>query len=191
MRIKFRDDREENPQSEEFHFPGGLREFVDHMSEGKDLVNKDVIYLREDREVTRDGKVEVYQVESAIQYNTSYSEIVYSFANTIRTIEGGTHLSGFRTALTSTMNHYARQENLLKEGKQLSGEDFREGLVAVISIRLPDPKFESQTKIKLSNRDAQTVVQQVVGETLKTYFEENPSDGQVDHQEGGRSGRRA
>ena len=174
--IHFRDDRVEPSIVHEFHFPGGLKEFVEHLSEGKDLVHKEPIYFKEDRVIERPGtKPEVYQVEVALQYTTAYSEMVYSFANTIRTIEGGTHLAGFRAALTSTLNNYARQENLLKDGRQLSGEDFREGLVAVISVRLPDPKFESQTKIKLSNRDAQTIVQQVVGEGLKTYFEEHPS----------------
>ncbi len=173
-RITLRDDREDGSEPQVFHYPEGVRDFVRYLSQGKDCVHEDVIYFAAEHTVeNRGSKPEVYQVEVGLQYSTSYSEVVYSFANTIKTIEGGTHLSGFKTALTSAFNNYARQEKLLKDDKTLSGEDFREGLAAVISVRLPDPKFESQTKIKLANRDAQTVVQSVVYEQLKTFLEEN------------------
>ncbi|HYC76613.1 MAG TPA: toprim domain-containing protein, partial [Planctomycetota bacterium] len=172
--IEFSDDRGESPEVHKFHFPDGLRAFVRYLNEGKDVVHPDPVYVKTVKTVERDGKQLPYEVEVALQYNTSYNEEIYSFANTIRTSEGGTHLSGFRTALTTALNNYGRQENLLKE-EALSGEDCREGLVAVVSLRLPDPRFESQTKIKLANRDAQTVVQSAVYDALSAYFEENPA----------------
>ena len=174
-KITVRDDREEDAEPIVFHFENGVKDFVRYLNQGKNEIHEDVIYFNTEQTIRNaDGKEEVYQVEAGLQYNDSYSEIVYSFANTIKTIEGGTHLSGFKTALTSAFNQYAKQERLLKEEKTLSGDDFREGLAAVISVRLPDPKFESQTKIKLANRDAQTVVQSVVYDQLKTFLEENP-----------------
>jgi DNA gyrase subunit B len=174
--ITMKDERAAEVVVQTFHYADGVREFVRSLNKGKELVHPEPIYFRVEHKVEGEGrKPEIYEVEVGIQYNTSYSDIVYSFANTIKTIEGGTHLSGFKTALTSALNNYARQENLLKDGTQLTGDDFREGLVAVVSLRLPDPKFESQTKIKLANRDAQTVVQQVVYERLRTHFEENPA----------------
>ena len=175
LKATFKDDRVADSEAETFHYPGGVKEFVIQLNEGKQIVNPEPVYFRTTEMVEHDGQApEQYEVEVALQYNTSYSEVVYSFANTIKTIEGGTHLSGFRTALTSAFNQYAKNTNLLKDGRQLSGEDFREGLVAVVSLRLPNPKFESQTKIKLSNRDAQTTVQKVVYESLQTFLEENP-----------------
>ena len=179
VHISFRDDRNGGTDEVDFHYPDGLREFVRDLSEGKENLLSEVIYQKASRDVERDGRIETYEVEIALQYNTSYSEVLYSFANTIKTIQGGTHLSGFKTALTSALNNYARQEKLLRDDRQLSGDDFREGLVGVISIRLPNPKFESQTKIKLANRDAQTIVHQVVYDGLKTYLEEHPADGKT------------
>ena len=173
-RITLRDDRVENAETLTFSYSDGVRDFVRHLNQGKDLVHEDVIYFNAEHTVhPSGGRPEVYQVEVGLQYSTSYSEIVYSFANTIKTVEGGTHLSGFKTALTSALNNYAKQEKLLRDEKTLSGDDFREGLAAVVSVRLPDPKFESQTKIKLANRDAQTVVQSVAYERIKTFLEEN------------------
>jgi DNA gyrase subunit B len=175
VRIEFTDDRGERPETHEFHFPEGLKAFVRYLNEGKELVHPEPICVRTTKIVEREGQKPMpYEVELALQYNNSYSEEVYSFANTIRTVEGGTHLSGFRTALTTALNNYGKQEKLFKDDEQLSGEDCREGLVAVVSLRLPDPRFESQTKIKLANRDAQTVVQQASYDALWTYFEENP-----------------
>ena len=174
--ITFRDDRAETPETLSFHYTEGVKDFVRNLNKGKEVVHEEVIYFSVEHPIEREhGKVETYQVEVGLQYNNSYSEVVLSFANTIKTIEGGTHLSGFKTALTSALNNYAKQENFLKDGKQLSGDDFREGLAAVISVRLPEPKFESQTKIKLSNRDAQTAVHQITYEQLRTYLEENPT----------------
>jgi DNA gyrase subunit B len=174
--IEFKDERPGGGPSQSFHFPEGLKAYVHYLSEGKEPVHAQVIYVRTEREVEREGqKPVVYDVEIALQYNSSYNDRILTFANTIKTSEGGTHLSGFRTALTTALNNYAKKEGLLKEGNVLSGDDCREGLVAVISLRLPDPRFESQTKIKLANREAQTIVQQVAYDSLSTYFEENPS----------------
>jgi DNA gyrase subunit B len=174
--IEFQDERSGATPPQSFHFPDGLKAYVRYLSEGKEPVHPEVIQVRTEREVEREGlKPVTYDVELALQYNTSYNDRVLSFANTIKTSEGGTHLSGFRTALTTALNNYAKKENLLKDGNVLSGEDCREGLVAVVSLRLPDPRFESQTKIKLANREAQTVVQQVAYDSLSTYFEENPA----------------
>jgi DNA gyrase subunit B len=176
VNIVFHDDRPGGGPPQTFHFPEGLKAYVHYLSEGKEPVHPEIIHVRVEREVEREGmKPTTYDVEIALQYNTSYSDRILTFANTIKTSEGGTHLSGFRTALTTALNNYAKKENLLKDGTVLSGEDVREGLVAVISLRLPDPRFESQTKIKLANREAQTVVQQVTYDSLSTYCEENPA----------------
>jgi DNA gyrase subunit B len=178
-KITLRDDRVQNAEAHAFYYPDGVKDFVRFLNTGKDLVHEDVIYFKSETVVKPTaedsrGREETYQVEIGLQYSTSYAEIVYSFANTIKTIEGGSHLSGFKAALTSALNNYAKQQNLLKDDRTLSGDDFREGLAAVVSLRLPFPKFESQTKIKLSNRDAQAVVQQVVYEQLRIFLEENP-----------------
>ncbi len=162
--ITYRDERRETEET--FHFAEGIRDFIRHLNRNKDLIHPDVIYL----DATKDN----VQVEVALQYSTKYDELVYSFANTIHTREGGTHLSGFRTALTRCFNAYARHEKLLKDDRPLSGDDVREGLAAVVAVRLPDPRFESQTKVKLSNRDVQGIVEAVVGEKLSVYLEENP-----------------
>ena len=176
VKIEFHDERHETPERTDFHFPEGLRAFVRYLNEGKDLVHAEPIYVRTVKVIERDGQKPMpYEVECALQYNNSYSEEVYSFANTIRTSEGGTHLSGFRTALTTAINNYGKQEKLFKDDEPLSGEDCREGLTAVVSLRLPDPRFESQTKIKLANRDAQAVVHSAAYDALWTYFEENPA----------------
>lgn len=174
-RIFFLDERAEEPETVELFFPDGIKDFVRDLNTGKEVVHDEVIHFQAEQEVPREGgKTDVYQVEVGLQYNTKYTELVYSFANTIKTAEGGTHLTGFRAALTKALNTYGAEEKIIKDGKPLSGEDFREGLAAVVSVRLPDPKFESQTKIKLANRDAQTIVQQVVYEGLRTYLEEHP-----------------
>jgi len=174
--IEFKDARQGEADPTVFQFPDGLKSFVKHLSEGKEMVQPEPIYFRADRIIEREGsKPLVYDVEVSLAYNTSYSTIELSFANTIKTIEGGTHLSGFRTALTSALNNYGKKSGVFKEGEQLTGEDCREGLVAAVSLRLPDPRFESQTKIKLSNKDAQTTVQQVTYDHLTRWLEENPS----------------
>jgi DNA gyrase subunit B len=164
VKIVFTDER--SGKTDTFQFAEGIIAFVRHLNENKDLVHDDVIYLN--------AKKDLVVVEIALQYSTQYNELVYSFANTINTHMGGTHMSGFRTALTRTFNNYGKQCGLLKD-KPLSGEDFREGLACVISVRLPDPKFESQTKVKLANRDIQGIVDSLVGEKLGQYLEENPN----------------
>ncbi len=175
VNLEFRDDRPNGGAAQTFHFPDGLLAYVKYLSEGKEAVHPDIVYVKTERTVEREGaKPTNYIVEVALQYNTSYTEHVYSFANTIKTSEGGTHLTGFKNALTSALNNYGKKENILKEGNLLSGDDCREGLVAVISLRLPDPRFESQTKIKLANREAQTIVHQITYDSLTSYFEENP-----------------
>jgi DNA gyrase subunit B len=162
-------------KGEEFVFPEGLVEFVKDLTTGKTPLHKDVIYFRRRMSSAEDPE-KVYEVEIALQYNDGYNESVFSFVNNINTIEGGTHLVGFRTALTRALNNWARQEKVLKEKDPVpGGEDFREGLAAVISVKVPDPQFESQTKIKLGNREVQSIVETVVGDGIRTHFEENPN----------------
>ncbi len=160
--------KDENTDKEhEFHYVGGISSFVEHLNENKGVVNKKPIYFMKEKE----GII----VEIALQYNDGYSENVFAFANNISNIEGGTHVSGFRSALTRTANDYARSHGLLKEAEaSLSGEDVREGLTSVISVKLPDPQFEGQTKTKLANSEVRGIVESVVNEGLGTYLEENP-----------------
>ncbi len=150
-----------------FQYPEGIKSFIDLINENKNAIHPDVIYFRAEKDLV--------EVEVAMQYSDSYSGVVYSFANTINTREGGSHLSGFKTALTRCMNIYGKSSGMIKDGRPLSGDDFREGLAAVVSVRLPDPKFESQTKIKLANREIQGVVETLVNEQLSQYLEENPT----------------
>ncbi|MHC4077937.1 MAG: DNA gyrase subunit B, partial [Planctomycetota bacterium] len=162
-------------QSEEFCFPGGLREFVAHLNRAKEKIHDEIIYLRKEVPGPEDPD-RTYEVELAIQYNDGYNENVSAFVNNINTTEGGTHLAGFRAALTRSLNNYARGKNLVRAKENPpSGDDFREGLTAVLSVKVPDPQFESQTKIKLGNREVQGIVETIVGEGLRTYFEENPA----------------
>jgi len=165
LRISVMDERTD--RSEEFHFEGGLEAFVEYLSRDKNVIHRDVIYLQK--------RYQAYFVEIALQYNDGYSETVLSFANNINTHEGGTHVSGFRAALTRTLNQHGRTSGALKDGIQLSGEDYREGLTAVVSIKLPEPQFEGQTKTKLGNREAQSVVEQLTNHLLGTYCEEHPA----------------
>ncbi|WP_354699750.1 DNA gyrase subunit B [Paraconexibacter sp. AEG42_29] len=169
LRITLTDERGEGKRVE-FHAEGGIRDFVSHLNEGKELVGKKVIYFEGDSE--KDGYAEV-----AMQWNGSYQESVFSFANNINTHEGGSHMSGFRSALTRTMNAYAREKNLLKEKEvNLTGEDYREGLTAVISVKLADPQFEGQTKTKLGNPGMEGFVASVVNAKLAEFLEENPQE---------------
>ena len=168
LRIVLRDERA-GGKTEEFHYEGGIRDFVAHVNETKDAVHKHVIYF--------EGESDDGQVEVAMQWNSSYVESVFSFANNINTTEGGTHLSGFRAALTSTLNRYARDQGLLKEKEDsLEGEDVREGLAAVISVKLRNPQFEGQTKTKLGNPPVESLVKTTVNQKLARFLEENPSD---------------
>ncbi|MFA5293755.1 MAG: DNA topoisomerase (ATP-hydrolyzing) subunit B [Phycisphaerae bacterium] len=167
VKITFQDDR--NNKKETYHFADGLKEFVKHLNEGKESLHSDVIYF------SKEDPQAKMTCEVAMQYNTSYMENTLAFANNIRNIDGGTHLSGFRTALTRTMNAYARKANLLKNGQAPGGEDIREGLTAVISVKVPDPHFEAQTKVRLSNPEVGTFVETTVNEQLGNYLEENPA----------------
>ncbi len=155
-------------REEVFQYEGGIREFVQHLNRNKSPMHPDVIYFEREK----DGVT----VEIAMQYSDAFNETIFSFANNINTIEGGTHLSGYRSALTRTVNQYAKNNKLIKDEKQaMGGDDIREGLTAVISIKIPDPQFEGQTKTKLGNGEAEGIVQQIVNEELGTYFEENPA----------------
>ena len=170
LKIVFEDDRKDT--REEFHYPKGIVSFVELINENKTAIHDEVIHFIKE---TDEGKFEV-----ALQYNDGYREDIYSFVNSINTREGGTHLSGFKAALTRTFNNYAKRENLIKPNEKIpSGDDFREGLSAVMSIQIPDPQFESQTKIKLGNREIQGIVENVVGEALSTILEETPSVAKV------------
>jgi len=168
LRIILRDERA-GGQTVEFYYEGGIRDFVSFVNETKDTVHKHVVYI--------EGENEQGNVEVAMQWNTSYVESVFSFANNINTTEGGTHLSGFKGALTGTLNKYARDKGLLKEKEDnLEGEDVREGLAAVISVKLRDPQFEGQTKTKLGNLWVRGLVEQTVNLKLAEFLEENPAE---------------
>ncbi|MEG0805991.1 MAG: DNA topoisomerase (ATP-hydrolyzing) subunit B [Lachnospiraceae bacterium] len=168
LRIVLIDNRGEEQVKNEFHYEGGIKEFVGYLNKNKEPLYESVIYC----EGTKDN---VY-VEVAMQHNDSYNEATYSFVNNIITPEGGTHLAGFRNALTKTFNDYARSNKLLKENEQnLSGDDIREGLTTIISIKIEDPQFEGQTKQKLGNSEARGAVDNIVSEQLTYFLEQNPS----------------
>jgi DNA gyrase subunit B len=168
LRIVLVDERE-GEERHEFHYEGGIRDFVQYVNQAKDPVHKHVIYF--------DGENDQGNVEVAMQWNTSYVESVFSFANNINTHEGGSHLSGFKGALTGTLNKYARDKGLLKEKEpNLEGDDVREGLAAVISVKLRDPQFEGQTKTKLGNPWVRGLVEQIVNQRLAEFLEENPTE---------------
>ena len=167
LKITLIDNREEKKKMS-FHYEGGIKEFVTYLNKGKVTIYEDVIYC--------EGTKEKVMVEVAMQHNDNYSESIYTFVNNINTPEGGTHLSGFKNALTKTFNEYARSNKLLKDSDEnLSGEDIREGLVAIISVKIEDPQFEGQTKQKLGNSEAQTAVNSIVSEQLTYFLEQNPA----------------
>ena len=167
LRIRLTDKREEPEKTREFHYEGGIKEFVQYLNNSKDSLYNDIMYF--------EGKKNGVYVEVAMQHNDAYNESVYTFVNNINTPEGGTHLVGFRNALTKTMNDYARSAKLLKDSEQnLSGEDIREGLTAIISVKIEDPQFEGQTKQKLGNSEARGAVDSIVSEQLTYFLEQNP-----------------
>ena len=168
LKITFEDKRDPEKQKKvEFCFEGGLKSFVEFLNKNKECLHKDPIYIEKDGEVP---------VEIAMQYTTSYSENIYTFVNNINTIEGGTHLEGFKRALTKVFNDYARSHNLLKDkDANLQGEDIREGITAVVSVKVKEPQFEGQTKTKLGNSEVSGIVQSMVNEALATFLEENPN----------------
>lgn len=165
LRITIRDERSDKENV--FHYEGGIISFVEYLNKNKEALHSPPIYLSRDRNGTH--------VEAALQYNNSYNESIFSYANNINTREGGTHLMGFRAALTKTVNEYVKANKLLKNDAKLGGEDLREGLVAVISVKLPDPQFEGQTKTRLGNNSIRGIVESLVSEGLSEYFEENPA----------------
>ncbi len=165
--IRLKDERDN--RSDEFKFTKGLISFVEHLNEGKSTLHRPFLLHKED---PRAGM----QLDIAIQYNDGYNETIVSFANNIHTIEGGTHLSGFKTALTRTLNFYAKQQGLLKKETPPAGDDLREGLIAIISIKVPEPQFEGQTKTKLGNSEVESFTQQAVNELLGVWLEEHPTE---------------
>lgn len=165
--IKIRLEDERDDKEEIFHYEGGIKSFVTYLNRNKQPIHKEPIYV--------EGKKDDYSVEIAIQYNDGYTENIFAFANNIDTVEGGTHLAGFKSALTRVFNDYAKKFGILKENdKNLSGEDIREGLTAVISVKLVDPQFEGQTKTKLGNSEVRGIVDSIMGESLNNFLQENP-----------------
>ena len=171
LRISTEDRREGREQKDVMHYAGGIREFVSYINRNKNALHEDVIYMSGSRE---DSECEI-----ALQYNDGYNEILVSFANNIHTPEGGMHETGFKAALTRVLNAYGKKTNILKEGESVSGEDCREGLTAIISVKLTNPQFEGQTKAKLGNSDMRTLVDSVVSDKLEQFLEENPAVGRT------------
>jgi DNA gyrase subunit B len=166
VKIVLKDEKMEKESV--FHYTGGIISFVEHLNKTKDPIHKDIIYTRK--------RIDDNEIEVALQYNDSFVESVFSFANNINTHEGGTHLSGFRAALTRSLNDYAKKANLIKENEaSLSGDDVREGLTAIVNVKLRYPQFEGQTKTKLGNSEMRGIVESAVGEGLSEFFEENPA----------------
>ena len=178
LRIELIDDRA-GGQRADFQFEGGIRDFIAYVNQNKDPVHPDVIYFENE---TPEGEVEV-----AMQWNSSYVESTFSFANNINTHEGGTHLSGFKAALTRTLNDYARNKALLKDKEEpLTGDDCREGLAAIVSVKLRDPQFEGQTKTKLGNPSIRGLVETTCNAKLSEYLEEHPNEARASHQQADR-----
>ena len=168
LRLNLCDKRLGNERAESFCYEGGVAEFVEHLNRGKETLFSKIIYI--------DKQIKEGEVEIALQFNDSYNEIIYAYANNINTEEGGAHLDGFKNAITKVVNDYAKRVGMLKDEEKLSGDDVREGLTAVISVKLEDPQFEGQTKTKLGNSSMRTAVTRVLTEELSTYFEENPKE---------------
>ena len=170
VRIKFKDERYD--RSDEFYYEGGIKAFVEYMNRNKSPIHPDIIYF----EGEKDGSV----VELAMQYTTEYSENILSFANNINTHEGGSHLSGLRSALTRVVNEYGRSQNMIKEKEEnLTGDDVREGVTAILSVKLTEPQFEGQTKTKLGNSEMRGIVESLVAEGLNRFLEENPKEAKI------------
>ncbi|MDD7340355.1 MAG: DNA topoisomerase (ATP-hydrolyzing) subunit B [Eubacteriales bacterium] len=170
VRITLIDEREEEPQEEVFHYEGGIKSFVEYINRSKNAITNDIIYF--------DKSMDDCELEIAMQYTDGYSENVLTFANNIHTTEGGYHLTGFRNALTRALNDYGRKANIIKEKEEnLSGDDAREGLTAIVSVKLKEPQFEGQTKSKLGNSEVQGIVNSVAYQELNDYFELHPQEG--------------
>ena len=171
IKIIFKDEREGQKRNETFHYEGGIREFVKFQNQNKDAVHPDIIYF----EVAKEN----CEVEVAMQYTENYNELVMGYANNINTTDGGTHIVGFKSALTRTLNDYGKKAKILKENDSLSGEDVREGLTAIVSVKLEEPQFEGQTKAKLGNPDMRGFVETTTNENLTAFLEENPAQAKV------------
>jgi DNA gyrase subunit B len=172
--LEITDLRSKQEQTERFHFEGGIVEFVQYIDATRPSVMKKPVYAKG---AGKDENGRIVEVEVSLQYNEQYSENVFSYVNNINTHEGGTHLVGFRTALTRTLNNYGYKNNLVKEDKiTLTGDDFREGLTAVVSVKVPEPQFEGQTKTKLGNSEVKSIVESVVGQELANWLDQNPGD---------------
>jgi len=172
IRIVFRDERSEETKERVFYYEGGISEFVKYLNKNKEVLFPEPIYIS--------GMVGTTSVEVAMQYNDTYSENIFTFVNNIHTPDGGTHMAGFSMAITRVVNDYGRRHNILKPNdSNLSGEDIREGIAAIVSVKLEDPQFESQTKSKLGNSEVRTIVNQLVGKQLTDYLEENPKNAKL------------
>ena len=172
IRIVFRDERPEEPVERVFHYEGGISEFVKYINKNKEVLFPEPIYIS--------GMVGTTSVEVAMQYNDTYSENIFTFVNNIHTPDGGTHMAGFSMAITRVINDYGRRHGMLKANDaNLTGDDVREGLAAIVSVKLEDPQFESQTKSKLGNSEVRTIVNSLVGQQLSTYLEENPANARL------------
>ena len=167
LHLNLKDEREDREQEDHFHFEGGIVEFVDFLNKGRDTLFPSTVFI--------ERKESNHEIEICMQYNDSYNEVIHSYANNINTHEGGTHLEGFKNALTKVINDYASQNKLIKENEKLSGEDVREGITAIISVKLTEPQFEGQTKTKLGNSEMRAWVNKAVTDCLSTYLEENPA----------------
>ena len=169
IRISIKDLRDpENVIENSYHYEGGIKEYVAFLNQGKNLINNSIIYA--------EGLKDNIEIEVAIQYNQEYNSVVYSFTNNINTHEGGTHEEGFRMALTRVLKKYADENKLLKKGEEISNEDVKEGLVAIVSCKHPNPQFEGQTKTKLGNSEVRAIVSQIFGESLERFLAENPKE---------------
>ena len=168
LHINIKDLRPETPIEDDFRYEGGIIHFVEDLNSAHEKLFSEIVYF--------DEKVDTSEVEIALQYNETYNETVFAYANNINTEEGGTHLDGFKAALTRIINDYGHKFNILKDNEKLSGEDVREGLTAVINVKLTNPQFEGQTKTKLGNSEMRTIVSRVLTECLGTYMEEHPKE---------------
>ena len=168
LHINIKDLRPETPVEDDFRYEGGIIHFVEDLNSAHEKLFSEIVYF--------DEKIDTSEVEIALQYNETYNETVFAYANNINTEEGGTHLDGFKAALTRIINDYGHKMNILKDSEKLSGEDVREGLTAVINVKLTNPQFEGQTKTKLGNSEMRTIVSRVLTECLGTYMEEHPKE---------------
>jgi len=172
LKISLKDEREAKKKAEVFHYEGGIKEFVKHQNKNKEAIHPDIIYF--------EAKRDTYEVEIAMQYTDRYNEMLLSYANNINTTEGGTHMVGFKSALTRVFNDYAKKTKAIKENEEgLAGEDVREGLTAIVSVKLTEPQFEGQTKTKLGNSEMRGFVETVTNENLTAFLEENPAQSKI------------